>query len=209
MSKSLFPLSDTSLSANILVVISIACLILSKIRIKQSQKFGIGAFLCLSVAMILAAITRAAGYRFNGVIDLTWEIFWQYTEAGIAVIMGSLTALRTLFIQGSLRVSDEKRLSYSMRQRLLQQVRKPHNTGSKDSEQGYLPAIPSATLTGVRTFIHDNNRSTPTTTAIRAEGNRDEIEYSAQTPKDNKIHVVGNVEVHSTRASSWTADETV
>ncbi|MCJ1252195.1 hypothetical protein MMC30_009442, partial [Trapelia coarctata] len=188
------------------MIISIACLILRKIRIKPSQKFGIGAFLCLSVAMILAATTRAAGYRLNGVLDLTWEIFWQYTEAGIAVIMGSLTAFRTLFVQGTLKVSHEKKPSYSIRQRLLRKINK---SGFEDGEQGHLPAIPSATLTGLRTFIHGNNRSTLTTTAMRAEGDQDGIRRSAQTPADNKIHVMGKFEVYSTRASSWTADETV
>ena len=48
--------------------------------------------------MILIAIIRISGLRTGNSIDVAWEIFWQFMEACIAVLMVSLTAFRSLFV---------------------------------------------------------------------------------------------------------------
>lgn len=125
-----------------------------------SRKIGLGAFLCLSVAMALIALVRVSAYRIEGQSDASWNLFWQYIEACIAIIMGSATAFRTLFVGENLRKTPEKKLSYSIRLRVL---RKNKLTSEKsDWEDAYgrhLPTVPSATLSGLRTFIHRYGRT--------------------------------------------------
>ena len=52
--------------------------------------------------MIVLAIVKISGINSSGnygqSFDLVWEVFWQQTEACIAVIMVSLTAFRSVFV---------------------------------------------------------------------------------------------------------------
>ena len=154
------------------VVVSIPIIILRRTKIKTRQKFVLGAFLCLSLVMIIVALTRISAYRLRGVIDLTWQIFWQHMEGCVAMIMASITAFRTAFITVDSRREKVKHQgpSYSMRQRLKAKLmfnRSDEANGSAGQEN--LPAVPQATLTGMRTFIRKNNRSAGGTTAIWSE----------------------------------------
>ena len=135
-----------------------------------SRKVGLGAFLCLSVAMVLIALVRIGGYCIQGKIDITWQLFWQYIEACIAVIMGSATAFRTFFVSENSRKTPEKKPSYSVRLRLL---RKNNPTGEnsdwEDANGRHLPTVPSATLSGLRTFIHRHGRTRVGMTSRRSD----------------------------------------
>lgn len=122
-----------------------------------SRKLGLGAFLCLSVTMALIALVRVGGYRIQGKIDATWQLFWQYIEACIAIIMGSATAFRTLFVGGNSRKAPDKKLSYSVRQRLMRKT--PPKDDCEDTNGRHLPTVPSATLSGLRTFVHHQGRA--------------------------------------------------
>lgn len=111
--------------------------------------------------MIITAIVKISGLFASSstyrIADMTWEIFWQFTEACIAVIMVSLTAFRSLFVaHGSgARRSPQK---LSLRKRVLNSriVREKKRAAGSDSEETEgLPEIPCATLTGMRTFIRD------------------------------------------------------
>ncbi|KAL8942143.1 MAG: hypothetical protein Q9216_001828 [Gyalolechia sp. 2 TL-2023] len=91
-------------------VISIPVSLLWNVRIKPRQKLGIGAFLCLSIVMIIIAIIKASGIRTSvDSFDLVWELFWQQMEACTAVVMVSFTAFRSVFISNKQRA--EKRTS--------------------------------------------------------------------------------------------------
>ena len=125
-----------------------------------SRKVGLGAFLCLSVAMALISLVRIGGYRIRGKIDTTWQVFWHYIEACIAIIMGSATAFRTLFVGENSRKTPEKKPSYSVRLRLWRQHNPTReNSDWEDANGRHLPTIPSATLSGLRTFIHRHGRT--------------------------------------------------
>lgn len=141
------------------LVIAIPVILLRRVQIKLRQKFALGFSLCLSIIMIITAIVKISGlfastssYR---IADMTWEIFWQFMEACIAVIMVSLTAFRSLFVvHGSgARRSPQK---LSLRKRVLNSriARGRKRAAGNDSEEteGF-PEIPRATLTGMRTFI--------------------------------------------------------
>lgn len=181
------------------LVVSIPIIILRKTQMKTSQKVSLGVFLCLSCVMAVAALTRAAGYRVHGVIDFTWEIFWQWMECGIAVIMGSAAAFRTLFVQDQIKEKN-KGPSYSMRQRLMQRWKRSYELSLEDGEQN-LPQIPSATLSGLRTFLRRNNRSAGATTFMRSEFD-DSDELTGHDGGDRyRIHHSRGWDVQSTLVS--------
>jgi hypothetical protein len=134
-------------------VVSIPILVLRQSKMKLRQKATIGSFLCLSLVMISTAIVRVSKMPGPNAIDTPYEIFWQYMEASIAILMASLTAYRTMFVltkEKKLHQERLKRPSYSWRNWGRQ--KKP-----RDEEED-LPDIPRATLTGMRTFIKENNR---------------------------------------------------
>lgn len=64
-----------------------------------SQKVGLGVFLSLSLVMAIIAIVRMIGSIRPGLksLDVSWELFWQQMEGCIAIMMGSMSAFRTVF----------------------------------------------------------------------------------------------------------------
>lgn len=151
------------------LVVSIPVLVLNKTQMKLSRKVGLGIFLCLSVVMALIALVRIGGYRIQGKIDTTWQVFWQYIEACIAIIMGSATAFRTLFVGEDSRKTAEKK-PYSFRLHLF---RPDDPTGERSDWEGtngrHLPIVPLATLSGLRTFIHRHGRTKVGMTTRRSD----------------------------------------
>jgi len=153
--------------------------------------------------MALAALTRISGYRIRGKLDITWEIFWMWTEACIAVIMGSIVVLRALLIQGTVRRSNEKPRgpSYSMRERILKRIKRSKDSSWEEMGGEGLPQIPSATMTGVRTFIRRNNRTFGASTVMHSEldqihEGRGEGQH-VKSISEGQIYVDDQVEVQS------------
>lgn len=139
-------------------------------QIKLRQKLAIGTTLCLSVMMIISAIVQISTIRTStNAVDITWATFWQLVEATVAVVMVSLTALRSFFVARSSRVRQSPNHSsgnWSARQakRWLKIFKKPtreYATKGSDetenmqrwSQRPQLPEIPRATLTGIRSLI--------------------------------------------------------
>jgi len=94
----------------------------------------------------MTSIIKVAGGNINhGQVDAAWAIFWLQAEAAIAVIVVSISAFRALFVA----------------QRASKQASPAKNTSTPSSvwrmrtrPRDALPELPSATFTGVRTFIH-------------------------------------------------------
>ena len=80
-----------------LSVVSIPTSMLWQVRMKTTQKLGIGAFLCLSFCMIVVACIRFSGLRRRRISIDVWQYFWLEVEACVAVCMISLTAFRAVF----------------------------------------------------------------------------------------------------------------
>ena len=142
---------------------------------KFRQKFVLGIFLCLSTVMAVVALTRISAYRLRGVIDLTWQIFWQHMEGCIALIMASLTIFRTAFVAVSSKRNEPefRGPSYSMRMRLMTRFKRDRSAElEKPENEEKLPSVPRATLTGIRTFIRRNQRLDGETTVMRSEYDR-------------------------------------
>lgn len=191
-------------------VASIPIIILRKTQIKASRKVGLLLVLCLSLVMATIAIIRVSGFTIGSashtqVYDLTWQLYWQYMEGCVACIMASVAAFRSLFVASSSREAkkNEQRPSYSMRLRLIERIKQSRSKNSWEAMSGdedQLPAIPSATLSGVKTFIRRNNRSAGITTMVSALDPHEENREVGQLSKD-QIYVNDNVEVSSNRVS--------
>ena len=142
------------------MILGIPLYLLWSVRIKAHEKLIIGIFLSLNLFMTVAAAVRVSGVKFHGTFDIVWLFFWQHIEACVAVIMISLTAFRSFYVNSqSLRARREpaNRPWYSSTVAAIRRKR-VHNKRDEDSITG-LPAIPSATLTGMRTFIQSGRRT--------------------------------------------------
>ncbi|KAI8945170.1 hypothetical protein F4801DRAFT_569290 [Xylaria longipes] len=164
-SKKLLYISFTGLITGLdvltdILIVSIPITLLGRSTLRFSQKAGLGAFLCLSVVMISFALTRVSKISSVAGIDIVWEFFWQYLETAVAVIMGSLTVVRSLLVYQSKRghvqaPTGARPLGESYYRRRYLYRRKKNI--ELESQEG-LPSVPSATMTGMRTFIRRNNR---------------------------------------------------
>jgi hypothetical protein len=113
--------------------------------------------------MAIMAIIRVSGITGVAGVDIPWTFFWQFTEASVAVLMGSLTAFRTLLVGHVGRNSEPKRSWPYSRYRIYKWGGR--KVSADDETQEGLPEVPGATMTGLRTFIRRNNRDPGLTTA--------------------------------------------
>lgn len=87
------------------MIVSIPILLLRKSPMKRSTKLSVVAFLSLSSFMAVCSIIRVTGVVRDGkrIPDVTWRSLWTQIECCIAVIMGSIMAMRSLFIGSPLQ----------------------------------------------------------------------------------------------------------
>lgn len=188
-------------------VFSIPICLLQSTLMKTSQKFSLAVFLCGSILIAIVAIVRVAGYHINGgTVDVTWQAFWIYVETAIAMIMVSLSAFRSLLVNRSPRPSDEKRRwpMHPFRNGLLRKSKRSDKSEWEDAGHGNLPEIPSATFTGIRTFIRRNNRSAGATTAMQSEVdslNEERMPYPSYLSSPNIIQMQDRWNMRSSRVS--------
>lgn len=137
--------------------------------------------------MIVVALIRISGYRMWR-LDLVWSLFWLYIEACIALITASLRTFRTAFITITHKKNEEekkKKPSSFIHQRLMARLNRRNQTKELEETEHGLPAIPGVTLTGMRTFIHRNNRSVDETLS---EYNRlDEEHHSNEAEMNSNL----------------------
>ena len=100
--------------------------------------------------MIVITCIRSLGVQKGDVtvtIDI-WQVFWMHIETCAAVCMVSLTAFRSVFAS---QASNHK--GANIRPWYSSTVAKIRRRRQQDHDLGTLPAIPSATLSGMRTLI--------------------------------------------------------
>ncbi|KAF2871563.1 hypothetical protein BDV95DRAFT_572287 [Massariosphaeria phaeospora] len=147
-----------------LMIVSIPVLVLRRVSIPFQQKFAVGAFLCLSLMMVVMTLVRSAKIHGpKGVpIDITWAVYWVHIEASIAIIMVSLTAFRTVF-----NLSRDQRETRERRKKPTTYLQRLGGGKKKRQNEGMeLPQVPRATMTGMRTFIHGGKRESGDSTVI-------------------------------------------
>lgn len=164
---------------------------LRKAHVKLRTKIFLGLSLCLSVVIVTVVITQISGLHVPGssTIDVVWEVYWQYVEAMVAIIIVCLSAFRSFFIQHNTRnQSPPKRSWYAG-------VKASLTNKSSDKEAWELSHIPGATLTGIRTYIGGTGReNVHGTDNIQ---NQDEDLLPLHDPADGqKIRVQHNISTH-------------
>ena len=137
------------------IVMTIPILILRKVQIKPKTKIFLGTSLCLSFAMVIVTIVRVSGLRNGSNLDPVWDFYWQVVESSIAIIMVSSTAFRSFFVQERIRRSQEKRSWYHG----VKQMLSSRSAGASEEPAHELPPIARGHLTGLRTMIHRNGRT--------------------------------------------------
>lgn len=143
------------------MIILIPIRLLWAVRIKPRQKFFLGIFLSLNLFMAVTASVRVSGLKFHGTFDEVWLFLWQQIEACVAVAMISLTAFRSVFVASATsraRKEGARKPWYSSTVDVIKRKRK-QRTQDEEEMRG-LPTIPSATLTGMGTFIQQVHRTT-------------------------------------------------
>ena len=144
-------------------VVSIPIIVLGRTQLRMAQKISLHAFLCLSIAMIVIACIRLSGLRNY---NLIWLQFWLYMEPCVACVMASILTFRTLFISDRTRVFKLRKLQQgSVKQRVLHNM-KIFNMAAwekVEDDNNELPQIPSATISGLRTYIRHAGASIATT----------------------------------------------
>ena len=141
------------------IVLSFPIATLWQVHINTRQKVGIGFWLCLSLVMVIVAIVRMAGIKLEGGnVDIVWLAFWQQQESSIAVIMVSMSAFRSLFVESGGAPAPRRHHKYSLNGWRKKLVRRALGSADEhdDVERNMgLPQVPSATLTGMSEFLRE------------------------------------------------------
>lgn len=161
------------------MIISIPILLLRKTQLRLGQKLRILTFLCLSITMAVFALGRLIGglyHDYAGVLvySIVWTHLWLHLESSVAVIMGGVTAFRTVFAAQS-RDDDKSRSGksastlYEYVLRLFGKTRQSNSSvassGIEEKKRGFLSGPRTgASLKGMRTFIRRNGRDPGHTT---------------------------------------------
>ena len=136
--------------------------------------------------MVTLSITRISGMKLpnRASTDVVWSVFWVQVDASVAIMMASLTAFRSLFVNDGSKGSGLKKPSYTSFERLFHRKNKSSNTEPPEMDQA-LPAIPGATMTGMRTFIRGGNGNK--LTVMRSQG-YDELDdtFALETPAQQR-----------------------
>lgn len=144
---------------------------------KSGKRLGLSVFLCLSIVMIIIAIARSLGYIPHGAsTKATWQYLWLYLEASIAIIMASITAFSAFVLTKDYKSPDKKKKNqspplYSFREHLFRKKAWRNRLEWEERDGEHLPHVPSATLTGMHTFIHRQGRSTDVTETMQSTPN--------------------------------------
>ena len=166
------------------LVISIPLLLLRNSSMKLSTKIGIVSFLSLSIFMIICSIIRAAGFLPDNshVPETSWRCLWQELEACISVIMASVTVFRTLQVSkhGDENQQDRPQTPSFVVKWYSKKRWTRHNADkTSEIENGFihLPNMPSATFTGIRSFIRRNHWDGASTIIAESDFDPTEADY--------------------------------
>ncbi|KAF2470517.1 uncharacterized protein BDR25DRAFT_303960 [Lindgomyces ingoldianus] len=187
-----------------IMIVAIPIWILHNVRIKLTQKFAIGVFLCLSVVMVAITITRTAVAYHNNRWDMTWEYLILYLESCIAIIMASATAFRTVFVehrrrreQDRLPLRDLPQQPQNLRGRIgRMRARAKENEDFDETVEGdatYLPRSRSegGKINGLLTFINsygsrsrtENSHSEMNSSGFQGLGSINTAEGTTHSPQ--------------------------
>ncbi|KAL8637846.1 MAG: hypothetical protein Q9228_004931 [Teloschistes exilis] len=174
-----------------LLILYIPVNLIWKIQLRWRQKVPLVFSLCLTGIVILVSITRVAGIKRGG--DKAWQTYFLIVSAEIGVILASISTYRAFYV--SRRRTDDNRAGKSrghQKYRFLPNRRtiklffasspRPstprEGSSAEDKWQdeserhpvGSLPQIPSAHLTGMRTFIEGHGQWIDSSRVMGSQG---------------------------------------
>ena len=129
--------------------------------------------------MIAMTLVRASGLIYEGIMDASWETYWNFLATEVGIILTSFTAFRTFFVAQATKKPFGASYNswYTYSKRILRQAIRPWtwrvrssnratsvSSGSSNTERvdefQELVDIPRPQMTGIRTFIRGSGRST-------------------------------------------------
>ena len=125
---------------------------------RTTQKAAVGVFMCLSLIMVVIAICQVTNMGGHVEINFPNEIFWQFLEAEVAVLMTSLTAYRTFFVLCRNRQRYQERMRRPSHSFPRFKPKKQNSDFTTNDVESRLPRIPPPTMTSLKTFIGGHNR---------------------------------------------------
>lgn len=149
--------------ANIPSVLSIPIIILRRVRLPLRKKLYLVGSLSLSAVMVVVAILQAATLTYMGVdaIDVVWEIYFQFVELTLAIMVVSVTAFRAFFVQRASRSQDSPRTpsnwSSNRYRQAFKKVWPSTSTESGRHDQYSSPTYTFQDMLGVQTVIESGD----------------------------------------------------
>ncbi|PVH95106.1 hypothetical protein DM02DRAFT_571731 [Periconia macrospinosa] len=154
-----------------LFILVIPVILIWQIRVRWTQKIAISLTLCLTVIMVAVTITRIAGLKWKGKLDYVWESYFIAIAAEIGLVLGAITAFRALYVSKAKgRQVQKTTITFNWYRKGNSALLNAFGTRNGKGDSGVEPnekrnrilpnAIPNATMTGVRTFMEENGRST-------------------------------------------------
>lgn len=162
------------------------------------QKIRIGTFLCLSLVIVIVSLVRLVGGLYHSrrgryEFSMQWTFIILHIEAAIAILMGSISALRTVFAKQSRPDSREENGSIVfIYQKFLRITGKSKGSDDSKSKEHGTPRISGGNITqptmkGLRSFIRRHERSQGhTTLASTISEIEDYHEFRKQEQNRNK-----------------------
>ena len=138
------------------------------------------------MGMIILGLFRISALSRPDVVqDVPCEILLLQLEASIAVLMFSLSAFRSLFAsEGSRAARRKPNIGWTAGSSLWKRKKRPFHSDS-DLETNGLPSIPSATMTGLRSFIRGSLKPT----VLRSESDEIFDDHLLTLTKPETLHV--------------------
>ncbi|KAI9885079.1 MAG: hypothetical protein M1823_003134 [Watsoniomyces obsoletus] len=208
-----------------LLILYIPVRLVWKIQIRWQQKFWLLLTLGLTVVMVVVTITRAAGLRHQKILDNVWGVYWMFVAAEVALMMTSIAAFRSLFVELGSRwqrqehgdgegSGSSRRYSNGIKRlRRLMVGRSWRSKSSSSSPSSSLPSsqqdvnnkprpedlgeIPHGTMSGIRTFIQGHRKS---------RGGLSQIMQSRVMERDEE-EGVGDIQMASTGSPEGRAEK--
>ena len=109
--------------------------------------------------IIITAVRVSIKSVVGNSIDIQWGDFWAQVEGSVAIIVVSITAFRSLL---GMKAGERRQKRFTPdehRKRFLPWKASSSSSKESDVKPASLPAIPGATLTGMRTFIDGSGNS--------------------------------------------------
>ena len=115
----------------------------------------LGVSFCLSVMMMITALTRLCGIRAStGVMDITWDSFWHLAEGCIAVTMVSSTAFREFWVAHRSHTRRNANMPYVRGQKpWKEETFGVERDANEVKDMKALPELPQSALAGRNTFL--------------------------------------------------------